>query len=319
MAIYKIEDKALNIDIEALLDKIRIELQRRGLNKLKYTKKTIDNIMIQCPKHKGGNESKPSCGVLLVNKDDAQVGTVHCFTCGYQASLEQLISDLFEAKDDGEFGRAWLLSHYDIEDEYENRSNIKIEDRYSYKEIKKEFISEEELAKYRFYHPYMFQRKLTKEVIDKFDVGYDKERRCITFPVADKDGNVVFIARRSVDTKFFNYPSGVDKPVYGLQFIDPKKPVYVCESFFNCLTLETWGYQAIALMGTGSVNQYKILKSSGIREYIMCFDGDGAGDRGASKFRENLGKIAFIKQKWMPDHKDVNDLSQEEFENLEIF
>ena len=37
------------------------------------------------------------------------------------------------------------------------------------------YVSEEELESYRFYHPYMWERKLTPEVVDKFDIGYDKE------------------------------------------------------------------------------------------------------------------------------------------------
>ena len=62
----------------------------------------------------------------------------------------------------------------------------------------------------------MYERGLTDEVIEEFDIGYDKDTRCITFPVRDKSGGTLFVARRSVDTKYFNYPKEAEKPLYGL-------------------------------------------------------------------------------------------------------
>lgn len=100
-----------------------------------------------------------------------------------------------------------------------------------------EYVTESELAKYRYYHPYMYERKLTNEIIEKFDIGYDKDTDCITFPVYDEFGRCVFVARRSVKTKYFNYPSGSKKPIYGLEKIDKDtNAVLVVESFLNALT-----------------------------------------------------------------------------------
>ena len=63
-----------------------------------------------------------------------------------------------------------------------------------------------------------------------------------------------------------------------------------------------------------SKNMYDILRKSGIRNYILCFDGDNAGRKGAARFKKALAKTeTSITDIIMPDGKDVNDLSKEEF------
>jgi DNA primase len=128
----------------------------------------------------------------------------------------------------------------------------------------------------------------------------------------------VFVARRSTKGKWFNYPSEVEKPVYALDKItENDKEVYVVESFFNCLTLWKWGKKAVALMGTGSENQYEILKrNKTIQRYILAFDGDNAGKNGAIKFHKNMKDYALISYIDVPLGKDINDLSFEEFSAL---
>ena len=45
---------------------------------------------------------------------------------------------------------------------------------------------------------------MTDEVIEQFDLGYDKSTDSITFPVRDKNGDCMFVARRSIKTKYFD-------------------------------------------------------------------------------------------------------------------
>jgi DNA primase len=49
---------------------------------------------------------------------------------------------------------------------------------------------------------------------------------------------------------------------------------------------------------------------------VLCFDGDDAGDRAINRFRQNVrGKL--IEEVVIPRNKDVNDLTLEQFKNLE--
>ena len=89
--------------------------------------------------------------------------------------------------------------------------------------------------------------------------------------------------------------------------------VVVCESQINTLTCWTWGIPAIGLIGTGSGEQYKILKHSGIRNYHLALDGDLAGEQGTRRFIKNMPKDVMIDVIPIPQGKDVNDLSKDEF------
>lgn len=298
-----------------IIDVLRNELFNRGIQKLAVVKKSHGNIQVCCPIHKEGKEKKPSCGINLDSSHGTEPGTVHCFTCGYVASFKEFVSDCFGYNDGGEYGKRWLLENF-VSVEVEKRKNFKINlgGRCSGKNTA--YITEKELDNYRYIHPYMYKRHLTDEIIDKFDVGYDSETQCLTFPVWDEQGRCVFVARRSVKTKFFNYPKEVNKPVYALNFISYNtKQVVVCESIINALTCWTWGIPAIALIGTGSFEQYPILQNCHIRKFLLALDPDEAGDKGRARIKKNVKGKMIIDLK-IPQGKDVNDLTKEEFEDI---
>ena len=167
----------------------------------------------------------------------------------------------------------------------------------------------------------MWQRNLTKQVVDRFKVGFNPKRQTITFPVWDHKNNLVMVTERSVNTKRFYIPENVEKPIYLLNFMlqDKVDTLYLVESQINALTLQGWGYPGVALFGTGSDSQIKLLnKLSTIREYFLVLDGDSAGDKGIERLKNKLRKDVLINVVKIPRGKDVNDLSQKEFEQLEI-
>lgn len=137
--------------------------------------------------------------------------------------------------------------------------------------------------------------------------GYDKETDCITFPVKDEKGNCLFIARRSVKGKYFNYPTNMKKPIYGLYELNlltnyPQE-VYICESIINALTLWTYGRYAVALNGTGTKYQIEQLKRMPCKEFILALDPDEAGKRGTDKLKKALKPYKLITQLQIPIRK----------------
>ena len=145
----------------------------------------------------------------------------------------------------------------------------------------------------------------------------NKDTKCLVFPVWDENNNLVMLTRRSVESKKFIIPPDTEKPVYLLNYINRLgiKDVAVTESQINALTLWSIGIPAIALFGTGSKKQYEILNKSGIRTYYLFFDGDEAGDKGRARLRKNVkGKMIIDLE--IPEDKDVNDLTKEEFLEL---
>lgn len=307
-----INNKVIDAPVYDILKQVHKETNGRYLN-------TIidkgDNVFIQCPFHSNGKEKHPSCTVFARDDDKyTDKGITHCFACGISVPLFTLVGHCFDQDD--EFGKEWLVQRY---------SNIFIEKQTYLPEIqigkpKETALDESILDQFAYFHPYQFQRKLSQEIILKYKVGYDKETDSITFPVWDEHNRLKFITKRSVETKQFFIPQGVKKPVYLLNFMlkENRDTVFVCESQINALYLNTLGYPAVALIGTGTRDQYEILNKSPIRHYILAFDGDEAGDKGITRFLSNIRKDVFVDVMLLPRGKDCNDLTGEEIAQLPL-
>lgn len=329
------------IEVEKVLDKLN-ELGFVRLNRI-----TGDYYSIYCPIHNNGQERKPSCGVLLhdvyKNGQLYPAGWVHCFSCGYAKTMPDFITDLLQQRNISGNGIAWLQEHvpgFDgnnlaIEPLIPNAMVSSLYNSFavgyvnSFAQQKQTYISEEELASYRFTVPYMYQRGLTDYLIEKYDIGFDanhipegrkKALPCITFPVRDINGNTLFLCRRSIEGKYFNYPRGVTKPVYGL-FELPKncERVVICESCLDALQVVKYGVPAVALLGTGNPYQVEQLKRLGVREFILGLDADDAGRKGTARLKRALHDVAIVwEYAGIPEGKDLNDLDYETFRNLQL-
>lgn len=315
------------------------KLESQGL--LRTKRQTGDYMTCYCPFHNNGNERRPSCGILLHEKYKGgttyPAGFTHCFSCGYANPIEQAITDMLEQHDIHQTGVDWLKQN--IED-YEESSDFEyllskdllssVESKYAVdyvkrlSDVKQEYVSEEELAKYRYTVPYMYERKLNDYVINLFDVGFDplfsfnkRKIPSITFPVNDENGNTLFIYRRSIEGKFHNYPKDVLKPVYGLDKI-PKgtEEIIICESIINALTLWTYGFIAVALLGTGNSYQIFQLKKLGVKSFVLCMDGDDAGRKGTAKLYNMLSDVAIVWRIDMIEGQDVNSIEKSKFIEL---
>jgi len=239
---------------------------------------------------------------------------------GESCSLEQLISRCFGYNDLGQYGLNWLKNNF-LGDVLHDRQIILDIDRKLVKnDSNKNYIDEKELAQYRFYHPYMYQRKMTDEVIEIFDIGYDKETNAITFPVRDINGNCLFVARRGVDFKWFNYPKSIEKPLYGLfelyQLKEFPKEIYIVESMIDCIYLWTFKKYALALNGLGTKVQFEELNTLPCRKYILATDNDEAGQKARKRLKEVIkGKL--VTEVLLPiNRKDINDCTKEEILHL---
>lgn len=325
------------MDVLQILDKLEsVELIRQN-------RKAGNYMSIYCPFHGDGQERRPSCGVLLEdeyrNGTRYKAGWFHCFACGYANTMENAVTDLLKNHNMTQSGIDWLSENipgftYELEYEPLIPKDIMetLTSKYAVKQIQelteapKTFVSEEELAKYRFTVPYMYERKLTDEIIAEYDVGVDmnwippgrkKPVPCITIPVRDIHGRTLFFCRRSIAGKLYNYPEKVTKPVFGIDRIPENcKSLIICESAINALTARVYGYNAVALLGTGNSYQMRQLRELGVHEFVLCMDGDEAGRRAANKLKANLCKVGLVWTVNMPDGKDLNDCTKEEFDEL---
>lgn len=312
-------------DTQDILIELRKQLELNGVKRFAKFIDSGNNIQTNCPFHKEGQERKPSFGI---NK---KTGECHCFGCGWSGTLSEMISNCFGKDDFGVYGNKWLIRNF-LSVAVESRPDIDVDfcRRKKITSETKKYISEQELDSYRYTHPYMYKRKLTDEIIDLFDIGYDKNTECITFPNRDINGNCLFIARRSVKTKFFNYPQDVEKPVYGLYECNicaktiknwfPNE-IIICESMIDALTCWVYGKYAVALNGTGNENQFKTLRNMPNRKFILATDMDEAGLKARERIRQSLGNKLVTEYVWdINVAKDINDMNKEYFDSLkEVF
>lgn len=334
----KLQDTIIQSDTQSVLDMLKFDLAQHGLDRFHIFRNNGENIQTNCPFHKNGQERKPSFGV------NGEIDKCHCFSCGWAGTIEEMISELYGYQDEGKFGKRWLVKRFNtveietrpnIMEGFNGRNNITIRNNNDIHRFKQHIqgdksteqysgeITEEELDKYRYIHPYMYQRKMNDRVIEIFDVGYDKETECITFPIRDKNGNCLFIARRSVNTKFFSYPQGVKKPLYGLyelyQLDEFPKEIYICESMIDAITIWTHcDKYAVALNGLGNDLQFSQLNNLPNRTFILATDNDSAGIKARIRLKKYItNKI--IKEIILPSNrKDINECTYNEFENIKI-
>ena len=329
----------MSMDVESVLNK----MEDMGL--IRLSRPVGDYYQVYCPIHSGGQEKKPSCGILLhdqvKNGRKYPAGFTHCFSCGLAKPLPDLITEILKNKQISKSGLDWLKENIpdfdgDVSDfDYLLPKDVSqaLNNNYAISYITANllhpqvgYVSEQELATYRMTVPYMYQRGLTDEIIEKYDIGFDakfippgrkKPMPCITFPVKDIQGHTLFLCRRSIEGKFFHYPQGVEKSVYGLYELPAGvSSVLVCESCFNALTAVKYGYPAVALLGTGTSYEITQLQRLGVKEFVLCLDGDEAGQRGMAKLKRALRSVAIIRTITMPVDKDVNDCTKEEFDKF---
>lgn len=341
-----------NVELSDILDELIAEMRINHINYMQKTKETQTHIQVCCPYHNNGMERRPSAGV---RKSD---GKFHCFACNEVHDLPEVISYCLGHTDDifGKYGMKWLLKNFanirmeerngiklDLERNIGNARNHSINNsnRNSNSIVDNNgtsnqgFVSEQELSKYRYIHPYILKRGVSKKIVELFDIGYDKNTNCLTFPIRDIQGNCLFIARRSVKTKYFNYPKDVEKPLYGIYELNKKYPpfmpdvygqkprshpteVIVTESMLDALSFWVVGKDAVALNGLGNELQFKQLKELPCRKIILATDMDERGLAARKRIRQNMQNTKIITEYIFPKgRKDANECTKEELLNLE--
>lgn len=341
----RLKNSEIHVPVLEILQELRSELISDNIELLKDIKDGPANVMITCPFHNNGQEKRPSMGV----KKDG--GIAHCFTCGEVVDFTELISYCVNGTKSSQYGTNWLLNRYrDFAfetiksqlqlNEFRGKERDKLivaKCRGEHSDVNiatgkresKHFVSETELDSYRWTHPYWAKRGIIdEEIIEIFDLGYDKKTDCITFPVRDINGNCEFVARRSVRTKFFQYPPGVSKPLYGLYelmllykkkfFIGRNKltSIILCESMIDCILLWQSKHPALALNGLGNDRQFKQLMELPVRHIILATDNDEAGQKARDRIKKYVHNKIFSEIVFPENIKDIGECSREQVDNI---
>lgn len=300
--------------IEDIRDYIHL---KTGMWYFKYIRQLPDNISVTCPFHKGGQENKASASIRTTEGDRSYIGLFSCFTCHETMSLakvvELLLGPLYDEEEvESLFGLKTIQARAVL---------IEKPKRIMFDLKKKSYVPKEDITKLKYYHPYLENRRIDKQTAEKYDLGFDPYNKHIVFPIYDKGHNCIGLGRRSIEQKVYRYPQDMIKPLYGLYELDRfLRYIWIVEGPFNVWSLSGWGKQSVGLLGTGTELQYKQLLEIECKGYVLALDPDEAGRKGIYKLGNFLHehRKQNINVALIPEGKDVNDLTYDEFRQVKV-
>ena len=308
-----IDNYVINKPIEEILTLLKLSLTN---GKLKDIENKGDDILVTCPHHDGGHEKTPACNIYIGNDTKLPYGYLNCFVCGEKGSFLKFVAECFDAPES--YAKAWLLKNFGGELIARNLFMGEPIVLNRNKGIKKH-LDESILDQYQTWNPYLAKRKLSREICELFKVRYDPKYRQVIFPAYDMKGNLVMLAKRSIDVKSFYLDKDVEKPVYCLDYVMKNniKTVLITEGPFDCLTGWEYGFPTIATFGKISDYQIEQINKSCINIIYAAFDNDAAGRSFLETLKRKLTKrIIIIETKFPAWRKDLNDLTKEELQEI---
>ena len=310
-----VDDVIINAPIKDILERLQITLTN---GKLRDIQDKGDNLLVTCPHHGNGQEHTPACNIYVGNDSDIAYGYFRCFVCEEQGSFLKFVAECFDSSE--EFAKNWLLKTFDghiIE------KQVLMDDPIDLNKIKNKnkvkVLDEKVLDQYQSWHPYLAQRKLSRQICEMFKVKYDPKYRQIIFPAYDIKGRLVMLPKRSIDTKTFYLDKDVEKPVYCLDKIQKENydTALIVEGPIDCLTGWEYGFPTIATLGRISDDQIEQINKSCINILYIMFDNDDAGRSFTKALKRKLAKRIIAIETQLPNgRKDINDCTKEEIQEV---
>ena len=273
------------------------------------------DIAIVCPFH---NDSNPSCNVHIGHKKP--IGTYHCWSCGAKGRWEYLAEKL--GLSSGQF--------YHPDNPFRAKANAMRMRKKEEQEIRRNMFSghmPEGCSPWEYGN----FRELPEQYL--ISVGakrfYDDNSSCyrIVFPVKNRIGSAIGSVARRLDNSskipWLNSPGQwALKALYPIQSlpINPKG-VVVVEGPYDALRLNYHGIPALSILGVQNWAPLKmsIIDALGIKNIILCMDGDQAGRIAEIKILEST-KNRFKRKRFrlpIEDPKvDPGNMSEERLEAL---
>jgi len=272
-------------------------------------------ISVKCPFHKGGMERKPSFRLHTVT------GHGKCFTCVKTWNLRTLLKDLGMPADlvDKEVPESFLRS---VRKEQDPTLTFPI-------------LPEALLGVYQHCPVYMLRHGYSMDILREYEVGYDKQRDRVVFPLRDHLCNFVGLMGKKLTEGGGKYKlykeelrdiySGYDLSkgtvmwnlhrFYGCALEKKLDYLVIVEGFKAALWLIQNGYpNTVALIGASPTEvQIDLLKRLNIGTIYISLDNDDAGTVGTIKAVKALRHVTDLKvilwDKHQPDDHDREQIA----------
>jgi DNA primase len=268
------------------------------------------DYIIFCPYH---NNNRTPAGE--VSKES---GLFFCFGCQTTRSLIELIMHMTSRT---YFETVRFIKSKETETDIEaviNKALHQLPDFVQYDELLIKRLNKQALDSPRAM-TYFEGRRLTKESVIKFDLGFSEKQDSVVIPMQSPDGMSIGFVARTIEGKEFKNTPGLPKSkiLFNLHRVKASKIVYVVESSFDAIRLDQVGFPAVATLGANvSSSQIELLKRyfTGV---VLVADNDDAGIIMAEKLTEKMGNLVTIIR---PDkrYKDIGDMTDDEIRTLEF-
>jgi hypothetical protein len=313
MRFLRIDNYIIETPLYDVVTQLRMTLTNGKLREIKSWTDGDDNIVVTCPNrhHKGGRENSAAMNIYVGDSSKVPYGFCKCWACDFQCDFVHFVAECFECSE--EFAKNWLIEKFGIFSEARVITDSEIVIRTKKASAK---LPARYLDNLQSWHPYLAERKLSREVCELFKVKYDPVTSQIVFPCFDTAGNILMAPRRSVVYKNFYLDKEQDKPVYCLDYIINNNitTAMICEGPIDTLICYTYGYPAIGTFGNPSPEQIQAINRSPIKVLYLAMDNDAAGRRMSNTIRSGLDPRIIIKEvQWPNGRKDPGECTFEEF------
>ena len=166
---------------------------------------------------------------------------------------------------------------------------------------------------------YFNSRRITKESVIKFDLGYSEKQGSVTIPIHSPDSMCIGFVARTIEGKDFKNTPGLPKSkvLFNLHRVKSSSIVYVVESSFDAIRLDQIGFPAVATLGANvSVSQIRLLEKY-FNNVVLIADNDEAGSIMKDKLVEKLGHLVTVIS-LEKKYKDIGDMEDDDIKKLEF-
>lgn len=185
---------------------------------------------------------------------------------------------------------------------------------------------------YRYFKQQNYSDELLKEsgLFAFSEKGtYDKFWNRVMFPILDINNRVIGFGGRVMgegEPKYLNSPETrifeKSRNLYGMNFarISRKPYILICEGYMDVIALHRAGFtNAVAALGTAFTQQHAMLIKRYVKEVVLTFDSDGAGQKAALRAIPILKSVGIaVKVLDMKPYKDpdefIRNLGAEEYQ-----
>jgi len=259
-----------------------------------------DNIAAFCPFHKSGNEQKPSFYVYI-GASQAKFGSSYCHTCQEGWSLLKLVGLLTNDKSLAMKARQ-LAPAVPKPGE---RSDIPVDLSSGLSPLPDHI-----LGMFDYAPKALLDAGFGLPVLKKYDIGFDRARKRITFPIRTHMGQLVGISGRTVVDDYPRYKIylsellevssdysfkkgrvlwGLDKFYADCMSGQSDMPVIVCEGFKQVMWVVQSGYPTVVgLIGSSMTREQQFLLTRITSRVVLFLDNDEPGIKAMDKIINRL-------------------------------